>query len=81
MGVLIGFAIGIPLVIIILFVREYRFIRNMPQGERRQQLVSAVVEMKRQGKGYGDRLAYLQQQGIHKDVADVLLGDAERAGQ
>lgn len=79
MGVLVGLAVGIPLAIIIHFVRRHRFTRNMPEGERRRQLISAIVDMRRQGLVYQDRLAYLRQQGLRKDVADVLLGEAERA--
>jgi len=81
MGVLVGTAIGIVVGIVLVIIQRYRFQRNYPAGDRKDQLISAIAKMKREGSSYGERLAYLKQQGIHKDVADVLLGEAERSGQ
>lgn len=81
MGVLVGTAIGIVVGIVLIIIQRYRFLRNSPTDDRKQQLISTLVKMKREGSSYGDRLAYLQKQGIHKDVAEVLLGEAERSGQ
>ena len=80
MAVLIGTAIGIPIGIVFLIIRRYRFLQNLPTDDRKHQLVSTIVKMKREGSNYADRLAYLRKQGIRKDVADVLLGEAERSG-
>jgi hypothetical protein len=73
--------IAVPLAIILIAIRWRRFQNNFPAEERKQQLISAVAQMKREGRKYADRLAYLQAQGLNKDVADVLLGEAERSGK
>lgn len=78
MGVLIGIAIGIPIAAIMLVIRTWLYNRNLPSGERKDHLLQNIVDMKRRGYGYAERLAYLRKEGLRKDVADCLLGDAER---
>jgi hypothetical protein len=78
MGILIGLAIGIPLGIILLIIRHWLNCRCLPSGERREYLLCEVKKMKKQGMDYKKRLTYLRQQGLTKDVADFLLGEAER---
>jgi H+/gluconate symporter-like permease len=80
LSILIGAIIAIPLVILLILLRQSRFRKNFPDEGRKQELISSLVSMKRAGKNYSERLAFLQSQGFHKDVADVLLGEAERAG-
>jgi hypothetical protein len=84
MGRVIGFlvvtAVGVLLGFLLVFIFRQRFRRNYPAEDRKQQLIAGLVKMKQEGRGYAERLAWLQGQGLHKDVADVLLGEAERAG-
>ncbi len=70
----VGLIIGAAL----LFVRGYRNILNNPTPERRTALISTVRKMAEDGQGYHQRLAYLQGQGLRKDVAAALLVEAER---
>ena len=83
MGRVIGFlvvtTIGILLGLLLVVILRQRFRRNYPAEDRKQQLVATLVKMKQEGRGYTNRLAWLQGQALHKDVADVLLGEAEIA--
>lgn len=79
MGYLIGLAVGIPIAIVIVIVRHGLFMRNMPDEAKTREFVDAIREMKLRGCGYQERLEWLKKAGLRKDVADVLLGEAERA--
>jgi len=80
-SILVGTAIGIPLAVILMVIRRRCFLHNFPTEAQKQLLISEIVKMKQEGRNYADRLAYLRKQGILKDVADVLLGEAERSGR
>jgi len=47
----------------------------MPEETCRKELLAEIKQMREQNAPYNDRLAYLQQQGLRKDVADDLLGE------
>jgi hypothetical protein len=79
LSVLVGLVIGIPLALVIMVFQRRRFIKNFPAEDRKLQLLSVVSKMRQEGRNYADRLAYLQGQGLRKDVADILLGEAERS--
>lgn len=79
-GFLVVTAIGVLLGLLLVVILRQRFRRNFPAEDRKQQLIAVLVKMKHEGRNYSERLAYLQEQGLHKDVADVLLGEAERIG-
>jgi hypothetical protein len=70
LGLLCGF-IG-------LVVKAWLIARNSPDPERRAGLLAAVNRMRSEGRPYAERLAYLQNEGLRRDVADALLGEAER---
>jgi len=72
-GSVIGLLIGIPLFL----VRRCLFLRNMPDSARKAELIAEVLRMRQRGCGYAERLRFLRETGLRKDVADVLLGEAE----
>ena len=61
-----------------LFARLQLNASNRPNDERRRQLVDTAIKMRQDGEPYPQRLAYLQTQGLRKDVADEILAEAER---
>lgn len=71
-------AIGILIAGVIYVVRHVLFVRNMPDDAKKKELVTTILEMKSRGCGYQERLEWLKRAGLRKDVADVLLGEAER---
>jgi hypothetical protein len=52
MGVLIGLAVGIPVGILILVFRHRAFVRNMPDGGKRRELIASIQEMKEMGDSH-----------------------------
>ena len=58
-------------------VRYWLNIQNYPTDERKRNLLDAVVRMRRAGETYRRRLAYLQGQGLRKDVAEEIIAEAE----
>lgn len=77
----VGIVGGLLLAFIRLTMRHFKNARNVPQGDRREQLISVLADMKTKGKNYNERMAFLQDQGIRKDVADALLGELESRKQ
>jgi hypothetical protein len=73
-------AVGVGLVIglIVFFVRARRNARNVPTQEKKQELLAMIQDWKALGYSYSARLELLQRQGLRKDVADALLGEAEK---
>jgi hypothetical protein len=65
--------------IIIQPIRRKLFYRNRPDGERRKQLIANIRELRRNGADYHQRLEYLRNQGLRRDVADELLGEVEES--
>lgn len=78
MGVLIGLVVGILIAVPYVIIRRRLFLRNMPDESKKAELLAEVRRMKERGSGYADRLQFLRNAGLRKDVADILLGEAER---
>jgi len=78
MGVLLGLVTGILIAIPLVLIRRRLFLRNMPDGDRKAEFIAEVVRMRDRGCGYSERLQFLRDAGLRKDVADVVLGEAER---
>jgi hypothetical protein len=79
--ILLGMVIGLVIGTVSLIVRIYLNIRGIPPLHRRRELLHTIRQMKIEGYGYQQRLEYLQKQDLRKDVADVLLAEAEKAGE
>lgn len=73
-AVALGLAIGVG----VLAVRVSRNSRNWPDDGRKRELIAQIQAWKREGLGYRERLGLLSAQGLRRDVADALLGEAER---
>ncbi len=71
-------AVGVVIGLGLLFVRLARDAKNMPDEFEQQQLIKHIQHMQRQGHTYAERLAYLQAQGLRRNTADYLLGEAQR---
>lgn len=78
-GAFLAVAVGLAIGLILGVIRIWRNARNMPTDEKRQELLRMIREWKKLGYSYSKRLALLKEQGYRKDVADSLLGEAERA--
>lgn len=78
LGFTLAAVVGLVIGGVLLFIRILRNRRNWPSDERRQQLLTLIREWKREGLDYPGRLDRLMEQGFRKDVADMLLGEAER---
>jgi len=75
---LVVFVLYLLCFIIIQPIRRAFFNRNRPTGERREQLIADIRKLRQNGADYHQRLAYLRRQGLRRDVADELLGEAEQ---
>lgn len=73
----VGFLIGL----VLLAIRIWRNQRNMPTPEEKAQLIAMIRECKAEGWGYSERLELLRKKGLRRDVADVLLGEAEKSNR
>lgn len=76
---MLGVAIGSIAAAIALALRIWRNSRNWPDDKKKLELLIQIREWKLRGLGYQQRLELLTAQGLRKDVADALLGEAERA--
>jgi hypothetical protein len=75
---LVVFVIYFVLFLIVSRIRRALFTRNRAEGQKRQQLLSDIRKMRQDGADYRQRLAYLRERGLRRDVADELLGEAEQ---
>lgn len=71
-------AVGLVIILARLFIRHWRNSRNAPTEEKKQELLRVIHEWKARGYSYSERLERLRQQGYRKDIADALLGEAEK---
>ncbi len=55
-----------------------RDLKNLPSEDMKKDLIEELVECRKKGMSYIERLTFLKQKGIRKNVADILLADAER---
>ncbi|MFP4473572.1 MAG: hypothetical protein ACLFPX_06890 [Candidatus Omnitrophota bacterium] len=72
--------IAVIIGLVFAWIKLARDAENRPEGARRQELLVQVEHMRRQQMPYKDRLAFLREQGLRKDVADELLGENIRNG-
>ena len=77
-AMLIGPGLGLVIGIVLLFVRTRRDAANAPSQDRQRHLIDIILEQKRQGWSYSERLAHLRSLGLRRNVADFILGEAER---
>jgi len=73
--------VALVVVVIRLVLRRIqikRFNDNMPTDKKKQELLATISEWKAQGDSYSRRLELLMRQGYRRDVADFILGEAER---
>ncbi len=71
-------ALGLMIMFARLFIQHWRNSRNTPTEEKRRELLQVIQEWKVRGYNYSERLERLRQQGYRRDVADALLGEAEK---
>lgn len=71
-------ALGMVIILARLFISHWRNSRNTPTEEKKQELLKVIHEWKAHGYSYAERLERLRQQGYQRDVADALLGEAEK---
>ena len=74
----LGFIIAIPFIIVMFIVQMRQFNRNMPDEARKKEFLVTLQEMKQRGCSYAERFEFLSEAGLRRDVANVLLGEAER---
>lgn len=72
-------AIGLVFAAVTLSIRISRNARNWPDADGKRNLIIQIREWKRSGLSYRQRRGLLSAQGLRKDVADVLLGEAKRS--
>lgn len=78
-GFTLATGVGLVIGLVLLGIRIWRNHCNMPTAEKKAQLIAMIREWKTEGRGYSERLELLRKQGLRRDVADVLLGEAETA--
>jgi hypothetical protein len=81
-GLLYGFVVFVLFFLCFIITQPIRrklFYRNRPDGERRKQLITKIRELRQNGADYHQRLKYLRNQGLRRDVADELLGEVEES--
>lgn len=59
-------------------VRDRRNRKNFPDAEGVASLIVLIQEWKAKGLDYRERVQLLMERGLRRDVADTLLGEAER---
>ena len=69
--VFVGVIIGL-IGLVIRFLLDYQ---NTPDYERRKVLLDEISRMRQQGKSYNERLKFLREQGLRRNVADEILAD------
>ena len=72
-------AVGLVVGCALRAVRLWRNRRTMPTAEKKTELIAMIQQWKAEGRLYSERLQLLKKQGMRQDVADVLLGEAEKA--
>lgn len=70
-AVLVGLVIGL----ILLYLKLVKDAENAPDEGRRLELLAQIKHMRENNATYQERLAYLKEQGLRRDVADELLGE------
>lgn len=75
---LLATAVGLGFSLAHVSIRHWRNKRNTPTEEKKQELLRLIQAWKAQGYSYSERLGLLREQGYRKDVADTLLGEAEK---
>jgi len=80
LGFLLAGVVGVMIGVIWLFIRRRRNLQNWPNEEKRQELLEQIREWKAHDLNYSQRLNRLIKLGYTKDVADAILGEAERPG-
>ncbi len=77
---LTSFAIWLGVTIfikIINFIRKRFLVSQMPTEEELGSYVSIIKNMREQGAGYHQQLSFLQQSGVNKKIAEIIIAKIE----
>lgn len=80
LGFLLAAVVGGVIGVLWLIIRRQRNLQNWPTEEKRLELLGLIRDWKVHDLNYSQRLERLIKLGYTKDVADALLGEAERPG-